>query len=83
MNPMLNQEEVRTAAQAIVKEMTGKKVKDGDSLISSGLIDSLSILRLISSLENKLSVTIPPDNLQPDDFENIDIMTETVLRAAR
>ena len=80
---MLNQEEVRAAAQAIVKEMTGKKVKDGDSLISSGLIDSLSILRLISSLEKKLSVTIPPDNLQPDDFENIDIMTETVLRAAR
>jgi acyl carrier protein len=80
---MLNQEEVRAAAQTIVKEMTGKKVKDSDSLISSGLIDSLSILRLMSSLEKKLSVTIPPDNLQPDDFENIDIITETVLRAAR
>ena len=80
---MLNEDQVRVAAQATVKEMTGKKVKDSDSLLSSGLIDSLSLLKLIGSLEKKLSVTIPPDNLQPDDFENIDIMTEAVLRVAR
>ena len=80
---MLNEDAVRAAARATVTEMTGKKVKDGESLISSGLIDSLSLLRLIGSLEQKLSVTIPPDNLQPDDFENVDIMTEAVLRVAR
>jgi acyl carrier protein len=80
---MLNEDQVRAAAQATVKEMTGKKVKDSDSLLSSGLIDSLSLLRLIGSLEGKLSVTIPPDDLQPDDFETIDIMTEAVLRVAQ
>jgi acyl carrier protein len=80
---MLNPDQVRAAAHSTVLEMTGKKVKDGDYLISSGLIDSLSLLRLIGSLEKKLSVTIPPDDLQPDDFETIDIITDSVIRVAR
>jgi hypothetical protein len=28
-------------------------------------------------------VTIPPDDLQPDDFETIDYVTDTVLRVGR
>ena len=75
-------DQVRAAARQVVAEMTGKKAGDGDSLISSGLIDSLSILKLIGRLEDKLSVAIPPDNLQPDDFENIDYIVDTVLRVA-
>ena len=74
---------VRQAVREVVTEMTGKKVKDGDSLISSGLIDSLSILKLIGRVENKLSLAIPVDNLQPDDFETIDYVTDTVLRVGR
>ncbi len=80
---MLDPDQVRAAARATVTDMTGKKVKDSDFLISSGLIDSLSLLKLIGSLEKKLSVTIPPDDLQPDDFETIEIITESVLRVAR
>jgi acyl carrier protein len=77
---MPNPTEIRAAARQVVGEMTGKQVADSDSLISSGLLDSLSILKLISGIERKLSVTIPPGNLQPDDFESIDYITETVLR---
>jgi acyl carrier protein len=80
---MLTPETVRAAAREVVAGMTGRKVQDSDSLIMSGLIDSLSILRLIGKLEEKLSVTIPPGDLQPDDFESIDYITDTVLRAAR
>lgn len=80
---MLNPNQVRKAAQEVVAEMIGKKVGDADYLISSGLIDSLSILKLIGNLENRLSVTIPAANLQPDDFESVDFITETVLRVAQ
>jgi acyl carrier protein len=80
---MLNPNQVRKAAQEVVAEMTGKKVGDADYLISSGLIDSLSILKLIGNLENRLSVTIPAGDLQPDDFETVDYITDTVLRVAR
>jgi acyl carrier protein len=80
---MLNPNQVRGAAREVVADMTRKRVRDSDSLIASGLIDSLSILKLISRLETKLAVVIPADNLQPDDFETVDYITETVLRVAR
>jgi len=80
---MLNPSQVRKAAQEVVAEMIGKKVRDADYLISTGLIDSLSILKLIGNLETRLSVVIPAGDLQPDDFESVDFITETVLRVAR
>ena len=62
--------------------MVSSPVSDGEPLISSGLIDSLSILKLISRLEKKLGIAIPTDNLQPDDFESVDGIVETVQRVA-
>jgi acyl carrier protein len=62
--------------------MVSSAVSDGEPLISSGLIDSLSILKLISRLEKKLGIAIPTDNLQPDDFESVDGIVETVQRVA-
>jgi acyl carrier protein len=74
--------QIRTASRAAIANMTGKNVKDDEALISSGLIDSLSILKLISQLEKSLAVAIPPENLQPDDFETVNEIVETVLRVA-
>lgn len=73
---------IRDAAREVVREMTGAAVSDSDPLISSGLIDSLSILKLIARLETRLGVNIPPTNLQPDDFESIDWIVDTVERVS-
>ena len=62
--------------------MTGSAVTDDEPLISSGRIDSLSVLKLIGLLEAKLHISLPPANLQPDDFENIDCIVDTVQRSA-
>jgi acyl carrier protein len=70
---------LRAAVREVVNEMAGVPVKDSDPLISSGLIDSLSILKLISRLESKLGIRIPTDHLQPDDFESVDGIVDTVL----
>jgi acyl carrier protein len=51
--------------------------------VSSGLIDSLSVLKLITRLEKKLSVTIPPANLQPDDFDSVDLIVSTLERVSQ
>jgi acyl carrier protein len=77
---MIPSSQIRTAAREVVMDMIASQVADSDPLISSGLLDSLSILKLIGGIERKLSVTIPPDNLQPDDFDSIDYITETVER---
>lgn len=77
---MPDENELRTAVRAVVGDMVGVPVKDDDPLISSGLIDSLSILKLMSRLETRLGVRIPADNLQPDDFDTVDSIIDIVLR---
>jgi acyl carrier protein len=79
---MHDRDAIRRAAHEVVSEMIGTPVSDDDSLISSGRIDSLSILKLIGGLEKRLKVSIPPANLQPDDFETIEWIVDTVERAA-
>jgi acyl carrier protein len=74
---------IRVAAREVLAEMLGHPVEDSEPVISSGLIDSLSVLRLISRLEQKLGVSIPAANLQPDDFNSVDYIVETVERVAR
>jgi acyl carrier protein len=56
---------IRSAAREIVASMAGSAVSDSEAIISSGLIDSLSILKLISRMEKKLDIAIPTDNFQP------------------
>jgi len=77
---MLDAEDVRRAAREAISEATKATIKDDDPLVSSGLIDSLSILKLISSLERKLAVTIPTEKVQPDDFDTVDLIVETIQR---
>jgi len=74
---------IRNAAREAASEVTRKSITEGQRLVSSGLIDSLSVLKLISLLEKKLHVTIPPDTLQPEDFDDLDLIVETVERVAK
>jgi acyl carrier protein len=79
---MIDQDLVRIAAHRVTAQLVGHKVSDTDTLVSSGLIDSLSVLQLIVGLEKQLSLRIPPDTLQPDDFDTIDLIVETVTRVS-
>jgi acyl carrier protein len=45
-------------------------------------IDSLAVVKLISLLEEKLNIKIPPGNLQPDDFDSVDVIIQTLEREA-
>lgn len=80
---MLDESTIREAARAVVQSMTGALVADDEALISSGLIDSLSILKLIGQLEERLNIAIPAAQLQPDDFENVDWIVDTVVRVGK
>jgi acyl carrier protein len=74
---------VRAAVREVLAEMVGHRVNDSESIVSSGLIDSLAVVKLISHLEEKLNAIIPPGNLQPDDFDNVDTIMQTLEREAR
>ena len=74
---------IRNAAKQAAEQVAKRPIKDGQRLVSSGLIDSLSVLKLISLLEKKLNVSIPPETLQPEDFDDLDLIAETVERVAK
>lgn len=70
------------AAREAASQIACRPIKEGQRLVTSGLIDSLSVLKLISLLEKKLSVSIPPETLQPEDFDDVDLIVETIERVA-
>ena len=78
---MPDMDTVRIAARDAVRDMIGAALPDDESLICSGRIDSLSILNLISRIETRLGIRLKTGGLQPDDFDTIDLIAETVLRA--
>ena len=74
---------IRNAAREAASQLVGRPIKDGQRLVTSGMIDSLSVLKLIGLLEKKLGVTLPPETLQPEDFDDVDLIVETVERVAK
>jgi acyl carrier protein len=55
-------------------------LRDDQCIISTGLIDSLSVLKLIVALETKLQVQIPKEKVQPEDFDSVEIILDTIGR---
>lgn len=45
-----------------------------ENLLTSGLVDSVGIVRLIAHLKERLNVTVPPSDLVPANFRTIRVM---------
>lgn len=56
----------------------GTKLDPNESLVSSGVIDSLAILRLITFVEETFGVTVEDDEVVPENFETVHIIKEFV-----
>jgi acyl carrier protein len=72
----------RELVRNVVVEIARQKVRDDELLVSSGIIDSLRVLNLISRLEDQLQIRIPTDQVQPEDFDSVDLILETIERVA-
>ena len=53
-------------------------VASGESLLDSGLLDSASILELVSFLENRFDFVISDEQLVPENFETVDAIVALV-----
>ena len=47
------------------------ELKDTDSLLEAGIVDSMGIQVLISYLEKTFSIKVQDDEIIPDNFESI------------
>lgn len=50
-------------------------LRDSDSLIESGVIDSLGIMKLLAFLEDTFDIQISDDALVPENFETIEAIS--------
>jgi acyl carrier protein len=59
-----------------------RAVRDDQCVVSTGIVDSLSLLNLIALLEKKLQIRIPTERVQPEDFDSVETILETLQRVA-
>ena len=55
-------------------------INDDTKLFSSGLLDSLSSLNLLMSLESNFGIKISPLDISYEDIDSIDCIVRTVAR---
>ena len=58
----------------------GDPLDRNDSLIESGILDSLGIIRLIQFLEDRFSFSIEAEEIVPENFENTEIISQFIQR---
>lgn len=61
----------------IARELAGSEnagLGPDDDLLTSGLLDSLGVVRLIGHVEEELAVTVPPTDLVPENFRTVRVM---------
>jgi acyl carrier protein len=73
-------EQIRDAVREAVHDLLKRRVNDTEPLVTSGLIDSLMILRLVADIEKRLGVRIETSAIQPEDFDTVEFGAETVER---
>jgi acyl carrier protein len=75
-------ETIRQAAREAVVAVARQAVRDDQCVVSTGIVDSLSLLNLIALLEKKLQIRIPTERVQPEDFDSVETILETLERVA-
>ena len=60
----------------ICRELVGKPellpLKNDSPLLESGILDSLSVLRLVLFLEQQFGIVVAPEELIPENFETVE-----------
>jgi acyl carrier protein len=51
---------------------------DGDSLLGSGIVDSMGVLELINFIEAEFQITVSEEDLLPENFQTIACLTAFV-----
>jgi acyl carrier protein len=77
-------ESKNTIKQFILKEIMASKPEDSlddeQSLIQSGIIDSLTIMKILYFLEETFKVKVSDDELIPENFETLNAINGLMQR---
>lgn len=84
----MNESEVRGKIRGFLTSnfLLGKgsvEVKDGDSFLDSGIVDSTGVLEFVSFLQETWDINVADEELLPENFDSIDNLTAFVMRKNR
>lgn len=79
---MVNEmENVRDIVKKILNEIDDEILEyDGDNLIEAGLLDSFTIVSIMSLVEEQLHITISSENVKEENFKTIDAIVNLIER---
>jgi acyl carrier protein len=71
-------------AQFITQELLngrdGIELKADDSLLTTGLLDSLGVMQLINFIEEAFDVSVAPEDVTIENFRTISVIAEYISR---
>ena len=74
--------ELAPKVRAIFADTLNIEVPSDDTdLIEAGYIDSLALVELLFAIEREFSVSVPLDELEIDDFRNVESISALVAAA--
>lgn len=77
---MLSSEDIRNfLLKEVLKDPT-LTIEDDQDLLISGLLDSLSVVRLASYLETSCNITIPPEDVIVENFGTLNSIVAYLKR---
>ncbi len=62
--------------EEILNNKGNVEIAPDDDLLTSGLLDSLAIMKLIQHIEKSYNLTIPPEDMTIENFISIEAMEE-------
>ncbi|MEI6815691.1 MAG: hypothetical protein WCL14_03700 [Bacteroidota bacterium] len=73
-------EDLKQFIQSEISLLAFKKVSYDESLIKSKLLDSITLVDLIVSIEEKICKEIPQHLIEDENFDTIDKIIETISK---
>jgi acyl carrier protein len=74
---------VETAVRRFLADELGKDVSevgDADSLLESGILDSIAVMQLVAFLEKTYGIKVADEDLMPENFDTIAAVCAFVAR---
>ena len=77
----MTEEEIRTEIRSFLsKQIRNTNIEDGDDLFTSGLVNSMFAMELVSFVEKKFKIVIANKDLNLDNFTTINAITDLIQR---
>ncbi|NJN55428.1 MAG: acyl carrier protein [Anaerolineae bacterium] len=67
-------------AENFLFSSNGFTLDDDESLLEAGVVDSLGVVELVSFVEEKFGITVPDDDIVPDNFDSVDNLAAYIAR---